>query len=128
LSVAVGGVQVAIAIVSAVVKDTFVGQADKTGFVVSVAHGLITVTVKEHVLELLLPSVAVYTTFVKPIGKEALGLCVLISVGVVQLSVAVGTVQVATAVNAEVVREIFAGQVVNTGTSLSAVQLPVVSA
>jgi hypothetical protein len=59
LSVAVGGVQVAIADVSVVVKDTLVGQADKTGFVVSVAHGFITVTVKVHVAVLLLASVAV---------------------------------------------------------------------
>jgi hypothetical protein len=59
LSVAVGGVQVAIADVSVVVKDMFVGQADKTGFVVSVAHGFITVTVKEHVDLLVFKSVAV---------------------------------------------------------------------
>jgi hypothetical protein len=59
LSVAVGGVQVAIADVSAVVKDTFVGQADKTGFVVSLEHGFMTVTVKEHVAVLFLASVAV---------------------------------------------------------------------
>jgi phosphoglycerate dehydrogenase-like enzyme len=59
LSVAVGGVQVAIADVSVVVKDMFVGHADKTGFVVSVAHGFMTVTVKEHVTLLLLASVAV---------------------------------------------------------------------
>jgi hypothetical protein len=59
LSVAVGGVQVAIADVSDVVKDTLVGQVDKTGFVVSVAHGFITVTVKEHVALLFLTSVAV---------------------------------------------------------------------
>jgi hypothetical protein len=59
LSVAVGGVQVAIADVSVVVKDMLVGHADKTGFVVSVAHGFMTVTVKEHVDLLLLASVAV---------------------------------------------------------------------
>jgi hypothetical protein len=59
LSVAVGGVQVAIADVSVVVKDTFVGQADKTGFTVSVAHRFITVMVKEQVAVLFLASVAV---------------------------------------------------------------------
>jgi hypothetical protein len=59
LSVAVGGVQVAIADVSDVVKDIFAGQADKVGFTVSVAHGFMTVTVKVHVAVLLLASVAV---------------------------------------------------------------------
>jgi phosphoglycerate dehydrogenase-like enzyme len=59
LSVAVGGVQVAIADVSVVVKDIFIGQADKTGFVVSVEHGFMTVMVKEHVALLFFASVAV---------------------------------------------------------------------
>jgi hypothetical protein len=59
LSVAVGGVQVTIVTVSVIVLEIFAGQADKTGLVVSVAQGFMTVTVKEQVAVLLLASVAV---------------------------------------------------------------------
>jgi hypothetical protein len=40
LSVAVGGVQVAVAVVPDVVRDIFVGQADKTGSSVSVEQSI----------------------------------------------------------------------------------------
>jgi hypothetical protein len=59
LSVAVGAVQVSITAVSGVVLAILVGQFVKTGFVVSVAQGFVTVTVKEQVALLFLASVAV---------------------------------------------------------------------
>jgi hypothetical protein len=59
LSVAVGAVHVVVAVVPDVVKEIFAGQADKTGLVVSVAQGFMTVTVKEQVDLLFFASVAV---------------------------------------------------------------------
>jgi hypothetical protein len=120
LSVAVGAVQVAVAVVPVVVKDIFAGQALNTGAVVSDKHGLVTVTVKRHVALLFLASVAVYITLVAPTGKAAPELCVLMSAGVVvQLSVTVGAAQVAVAVVPVVVKLILVGQLVNRGTIVS---------
>jgi hypothetical protein len=59
LSVAVGAVHMTITVVSEIVFDTFAGQAVKMGLMVSVAHGFVTVTVKEQVALLFLSSVAV---------------------------------------------------------------------
>jgi hypothetical protein len=59
LSVAVGSVHVAIDDVVAVVFTIFAGQLAITGFVVSVKHGFVTVTVKEQVALLFFASVAV---------------------------------------------------------------------
>jgi hypothetical protein len=123
LSVAVGAVHVAVAVVPVVVKEIFTGQALNTGAVVSDRHGLVTVTVKRHVTLLFLASVAVYITFVVPTGKAAPELWVLDRVGVVvQLSVTVGATQVATAVVVAVVKEILAGQLLKTGGSVSVKQ------
>ena len=62
LSAAVGAAQVAIPQVVVVVKLIFVEQFVKVGGVTSLSHGLttvlVTVTVKEHVAELPLASVA----------------------------------------------------------------------
>jgi hypothetical protein len=44
LSVAIGAIHCAKAQVSAVLKTMFAGQSVKTGFTVSVAHGLVLVT------------------------------------------------------------------------------------
>ena len=127
LSVAVGAVQDAIAVVPVVVKLIFEGQAVKTGGIISVAHGSInvTVTVKLHVAVLFLASVAVYLTVVVPIGnappfvKPTVGLVAKVMEGVVQLSVAVGAVQDAIAVVPVVVKLIFEGQAVKTGGIIS---------
>jgi hypothetical protein len=59
LSVAVGAAQMTITDVSEIVFEIFTGQFTKTGFTVSAKHGLITVTVKEHVPVLFFASVAV---------------------------------------------------------------------
>jgi hypothetical protein len=59
LSVAVGGVQVTIAVVSVVFWAIFTGQLAKMGFTVSLAQGFVTVTVKAQVAALLLESFAV---------------------------------------------------------------------
>jgi hypothetical protein len=59
LSVAVGAVHVATETVSVIVLEIFAGQLVKTGFIVSVEHGFVTVTVKEQVALLFLSSVAV---------------------------------------------------------------------
>ena len=62
LSVAVGIVQMTVAAASAesnVATEILLGQLVKTGFIVSIAHGLVTVMVKEHVALLFLASVAV---------------------------------------------------------------------
>jgi hypothetical protein len=119
LSVAVGAVQVAIAAVSDVVLAIFTGQAVKTGNVVSLTHGFVTVTVNEQVALLLLASVAVYTTVVTPILNASPEVYVLDTEGVPQLSVAVGAVQVAIAAVSDVVLAIFAGQVVKIGFTVS---------
>ena len=131
LSVAVGAVHEAIAVVVAVVKFIFVGHAVNTGGTLSVAQLLdwVTVTVKLHVAVLFLASVAVYLMVVVPIGnappfvKPTVGLVVKDTDGVVQLSVAVGAVQDAIAVVVAVVKLIFVGQAVNTGGTLSVAQL-----
>jgi hypothetical protein len=123
LSVAVGGIQVAMAVVPAVVKAIFAGQADNTGGVTSVVHGLVcvTTTLNLHVAVLFFASVAVYVTVLVPIGKApplvkpAVALVAKDTEGVVQLSVAVGGIQVAMAVVPAVVKAIFAGQADNTG-------------
>ena len=59
LSVAVGAVHDAIAVVPVVAKLIFVGHAVKTGFIISVAQPSVTITVKLHVAVLFLASVAV---------------------------------------------------------------------
>jgi hypothetical protein len=59
LSVAVGGVQVAVAAVSGVVFAILAGQFAKTGFIVSIEQGFVTVTLKAHVDLLFFASVAV---------------------------------------------------------------------
>jgi hypothetical protein len=61
LSVAVGAVHVATAVVPVVVKFKVAGQAVNTGAVASVAHAfvLVTVTVKLHIAILLAPSIAI---------------------------------------------------------------------
>jgi hypothetical protein len=59
LSVAVGAVHVTMADVSDIVLEILAGQAVKTGFIVSLAHGFMIVTVKEQVALLFLASVAV---------------------------------------------------------------------
>jgi hypothetical protein len=89
--------------------------------VTSLVHGLVTVTVKLHVLLLFLASTALYVTVVVPIGnappfvKPVVGLVAKDTEGVLQLSVAVGAVQVATAVVPVVVKLRLAGQAVKTG-------------
>ena len=123
LSVPVGAVQLANAVVPFVVKLIFEGQAVKTGGIISVAHGSInvTVTVKLHVAVLFLASVAVYLTVVVPIGnappfvKPAVGLVVKETIGILALSVAVGAVHEATAVVPVVVKLILVWQAVKTG-------------
>jgi hypothetical protein len=59
LSVTVGAVHVAVEEVVVTVFSMFAGQFAKTGFVVSVKHGFVTVTVKEQVALLFFASVAV---------------------------------------------------------------------
>ena len=74
------------------------GQFAKVGFVVSVAHALTMVILKEHVAILPCWSRALYTTSVVPIKKQLPGgkLELMVTVGE-QLSVAVGGVQFITA-------------------------------
>ena len=59
LSVAVGAVHCARAQLSKLVKTIFEGQLEKRGLMLSVAQGLITVTVNEQIDVLFLASVAV---------------------------------------------------------------------
>jgi hypothetical protein len=59
LSVAVGATQVTMTEVSEIAFEILAGQFAKTGFTTSAAHGLITVTVNEHVDLLFFASVAV---------------------------------------------------------------------
>jgi hypothetical protein len=59
LSVAVGSVQIAIAAVSDVVFAILAGQFAKTGFMVSIEQGFVTVTLKAQVALLFFASVAV---------------------------------------------------------------------
>lgn len=59
LSVTVGARHCAIAQESVVVKTIFAGQFAISGFVISVAQGLVTVTVNEQIPALLLASFAV---------------------------------------------------------------------
>jgi hypothetical protein len=119
LSVTVGVNHVKISTVSVVVLDIFSGQFTKTGALVSGTHGFMTVTMKEHVVVLPKASVALYATVVSPIGNTAPELCVLITKGVPQLSVAVGGVHVTMTDVSDIVLEIFAGQFAKTGLVLS---------
>lgn len=125
----VGVVQVATAVVPAVVKLILVGQLAITGLTISGTHGFVavTVTVKiQGVAILLAASRAVYVTVVTPSGKAdpltkpAVG--VVDTEGVilgVQKSETVGVVQLAMAVVPDVVQEIFAGQFENIGATTS---------
>lgn len=117
LSVAVGAVQDATAVVPAVVKALFAGHAVSTGAIASVAQEFVCVTTtsKLQVDILFEPSIAIYVTVVVPIGnappfvKAIVGLVVNVKTGVPQLSVAVGVVQDARAVVPVVVKLKFAG-------------------
>jgi putative transposon-encoded protein len=119
LSVTVGTVHVPIAVVPVVVKEILGGQWAKTGGMVSFAHGFVTVIVKEHIFVLFLASIAVYITVVTPIGNAAPELWVLVTEGVLQLSVAVSNAHVAMAVVPVVVKAIFVGQLAKTGGMVS---------
>jgi hypothetical protein len=127
-SVAVGAVQDATAVVVAVVKFLFVGQAVNVGGVTSFVQGFVTFTLKLHIDILFAASIAMYVTIVVPVGntppfvKPVVGIVVKDTEGTVQLSVAVGAVQFATAVVPVVVKFIFAGQAVMTGGVISFVQ------
>lgn len=93
LSVAVGGVQVAMAWQEAFAFSViFEGHPVRTGFVTS-----LTITLNVQTDEFKAASVAVYFTCVVPMLKRFPGLWVLASVSPPQLSEAVGTDQVATA-------------------------------
>ena len=122
LSVAVGAVHVAVAVVAptAAVFTILAGQSESTGLVRSFVHGsaVLTVTVNAHVAVLLLASLAVYVTVVAPTANAAPDTCVPVTVTAPgQLSVAVGAVHVAVAVvaPAAAVFTILAGQAVSTG-------------
>jgi cytochrome c oxidase assembly protein Cox11 len=118
LSVAVGAVNVAVAVVPEVVKFCEAGQFESTGGVTSGAHGLVnwvTFIEKLHVEILFAASFAVKMTFVVPIGKFAPLAKLLEIVAAVQLSVAVGAVNVAVAVVPDVVKFCEAGQLESTG-------------
>ena len=128
LSVALGGVQVAMAVVPVVVKLIFAGQLVKTGFTTSLSQGFtcerVTVMAKAQVEKLPLASSALYVTVVVPIGNVQPELWVLITEGVVvQLSVAVGGNQFATASISVVVKLILVGQFEKTGFTISFAQL-----
>jgi hypothetical protein len=117
LSVAVGGVQLAEALQELPAATTISAETHPliTGFVTSC-----TVTLKEHVVILPNPSVAVYVTAVVPIAKILPGACVEVRGELPQLSVAVGGVQLAVArQNSFAGTTIFAGQPAMTGAVLS---------
>ena len=127
LSVAVGTVHVATAVVPVVVLLIFVGQAVKIGLIISVEHvsKKVIETVKLHVAVLFLASIAVYVTVVVPIGnapplvKPVVGLVAKLTMGVEQLSVAVGAIHDAVAVVPVVVLMIFVGHAVKIGLIIS---------
>jgi hypothetical protein len=132
LSVTVGAVHVATAVVLVVVKLIFAGQPVIMGGKTSGEHGLVeeTVTVNIHGMALLFAaSFAVYVIVVVPIGnaepltKPAVGALVTEGViFVVQLSVTVGVVHIAPAVVPVVVKLVFAGQFVIVGGATSGEQ------
>ena len=138
LSVIVGTVHVATAVVPVAVKEILAGQfvivGGKTSGEQGFAADTVTVNVQGNAL-LLAASLALYVTVVTPIGNAeprvnpAVGLVVTEGViFVVQLSVIVGTVHVATAVVPVAVKEILAGQFVIVGGKTSGEQgfVPVV--
>ena len=90
LSVAVGADHVAMALHDAFAESVMLeGNPEITGLVAS-----LTTTLKVHIEELPATSVAVYFTWVVPIGKRLPGACVRVRVNPLQLSVAVGGVHV----------------------------------
>ena len=132
LSVIVGIVHVATAVVPVAVKEILAGQfvivGGKTSGEQGFAADTVTVNIQGNAL-LFAASFALYVTVVTPIGNAeprvnpAVGLVVTEGViFVVQLSVIVGTVHVATAVVPVAVKEILAGQFVIVGGKTSGEQ------
>jgi hypothetical protein len=86
---------------------------------VSVKHGLLTVTLNVHVAILFFVSFAVYVTVVEPTLKHKPDWWDVVNVGVPQLSVTVGAIQRAMEQLSALFNEIFAGQFLITGLIVS---------